>query len=181
MELVKLGIVEPVDVSKPTLWSSPLHRQLKSNNRYRCCGDFRSLNAKTILDSFPIPSLRNFTENIKGSTIFSKLDILKAYHHVNIAECDRPKTTVLTPWGAYQFRKMAMGLANARQSFQRYIQDVLKGIDGVYIYLDDILLFNKNEQEHKANLQKVLQRLHEADLTLSLDKCAFTTLYFGTF
>ena len=56
MELVKLGIVEPVDVSKPTLWSSPLHLQLKSNNRYRCCGDFRSLNKKTILDSFPIPS-----------------------------------------------------------------------------------------------------------------------------
>ena len=173
MELVELGIVEPVDLSQPTTWSSPLHLQPKSNGEYRCCGDFRLLNLRTHLDGFPLPSLRSFSDQLKGSQIFSKLGILKAYHHVDIHPSDRHKTAVLTPWGAYQFRKMAMGLSNAGASFQRYIEHVLKDIENVYIYLDDILLFNKNKQEHKQTLAKVLQRLADAGLTLALDKCSF--------
>ena len=172
-ELIELGIVEPVDLSQPTTWSSPLHLQLKSNGQYRPCGDFRLLNLRTVLDGFPLPSLRSFTDDIKGSRVFSKLDIMKAYHHVDIHPPDRHKTAVLTPWGAYQFRKMAMGLSNSAQSWQRYIQDVLKDIENCYIYLDDILLYSKNEEDHKATLTKILQRLDNAGLTLSLDKCSF--------
>ena len=101
------------------------------------------------------------------------MDILKAYHAVNINPSDRHKTAVLTPWGAFQFRKMAMGLSNSAQSFQRYIQHVLKDIPNVYVYLDDILLFNEDEQEHLKSVELVMQRLHKAGLTLALDKCSF--------
>ena len=108
MELVDFGIVEPVDVSKPTLWTSALHLQPKKCGGMRPCGDFRQLNARTQLDKYPLPHLQKFTHKLHGSRIFTKLDIKKAYHHVEIAKNHRHKTAVLTPWGCYQFKKMAI-------------------------------------------------------------------------
>ena len=116
MELLELGIIEPVDVSKPTLWSSALHLQPKASGGLRPCGDFRGLNNLTETDQFPLPHLQKFTHQLHGSKHFTKLDICKAYHHLEVAKEHRHKTTVLTPWGAYQFVKMPMGLKNASQS-----------------------------------------------------------------
>ena len=173
MELVEFGIVEPVDVSKPTLWTSALHLQPKKCGGMRPCGDFRQLNGKTQMDKYPLPHLQKFTHKLHGSSIFTKLDIKKAYHHVEIAEEHRHKTAVLTPWGCWQFKKMAMGLANASQSYQRYMDSVLQGLDNVYCYLDDVLIFAKSEAEHLQTVEKVFQRLSESGLTLALDKCQF--------
>ena len=161
MELVEFGIVEPVDVSKPTLWTSALHLQPKKCGGMRPCGDFRQLNGKTQMDKYPLPHLQKFTHKLHGSSIFTKLDIKKAYHHVEIAEEHRHKTAVLTPWGCWQFKKMAMGLANASQSYQRYMDSVLQGLDNVYCYLDDVLIFAKSEAEHLQTVEKVFQRLSE--------------------
>ena len=155
-ELIDLDIVEPVDLSQPTLWSSPLHLQLKPSGQYRPCGDFRALNQKTAHDSFPLPNLRSFSANLKGSRMFSKLDMTKAYHHIPINPSDRHKTTVLTPWGAYQFKMMAMGLSNASQSFQRYITFILRDIPNLFIYLDDVLVHAKDKAEHDKILKQVL-------------------------
>ena len=105
--------------------------------------------------------------------MFSKLDMTKAYHHIPINPSDRHKTTVLTPWGAYQFKMMAMGLSNASQSFQRYISFILKDIPNLFIYLDDVLLHAKDKQEHDKILKQVLKRLDDAGLTLAVDKCRF--------
>ena len=115
-ELVDLKIVEPVDLSQPTTWSSPLHLQLKANGKYRCCGDFRLLNLRTLLDTFPLPSLRAFSDDIKGSTIFSKVDLRKAFHQILIDPRDRHKTCVTTPWGLFNFKRLAMGMQNSAQS-----------------------------------------------------------------
>ena len=172
-ELVDLGIVEPVDVSKPTLWSSALHLQPKKCGNFRCCGDFRGLNERTELDNFPLPHLQKFTHQLHGSCFFTKLDICKAYHHLEVAKEHRHKTTVLTPWGAFQFVKMPMGLKNASQSYQRYMSSVLEGLDGVYCYLDDVLIHTKTEEEHRKLVEEVFKRLSEAGLSLSLDKCQF--------
>ena len=97
---------------------------------------------------------KNLPTYIKAQ-IFSKLDIKKAYHHVEIAKEHRHKTAVLTPWGCWQFKKMAMGLANASQSYQRYMDSVLQGLDGVYCYLDDVLIFARSEAEHIQIVEKV--------------------------
>ena len=77
--------------------------------------------------------LRNFTSAIKGAKIFSKLDLFKAFHLVPLNESSANKTVVLTPWGAYKFKRLAMGLRNSAQSFQRLMEHVLAGMKHIYI------------------------------------------------
>ena len=127
---------------KPTLWTTPLHLANKPCGGLRCCGDFRLLNQKTQLDQYPLPHIQKFTHELHGAKIFSKVDIKKAYHHVEVHPNDRHKTAVLTPWGCFQFVKMPMGLSNASQSYQRYMNAVLDGVKGVYcLYLYLYLYF----------------------------------------
>ena len=109
-ELVDLGIVQKVDPGTPVHWSSALHLQPKASGGWRPCGDFRDLNSLTELDSFPLPNLRHFTHRLKGSTHFSKVDLVKAFHQIRIAAKDQLKTAVKTPWGVYYFKRLAMGL-----------------------------------------------------------------------
>ena len=173
MELAKFGIIEPVDTSKPTLWTSALHLQSKPSGGLRPCGDFRQLNARTELDKYPLPHLQKWTHKLAGAKVFSKCDIRKAYHHIEVEKSHRHKTAVTTPWGVWQFVKMPMGLANASQSYQRYMNSLLQGVEGVYCYLDDLLLYSDNEESHLQIVDKVFKILSEAGLSLALDKCQF--------
>ena len=84
-ELINFGNVEPVDTSRPTLWTSALHLATKKCGGLRCCGDFKSLNAKTQMDKYPLPHLQKWTHKLHGSKYFTKLDIKKAYHHLEVA------------------------------------------------------------------------------------------------
>ena len=172
-ELVALNIVEPVEVSANCNWSNPLHLQPKASGGWRPCGDFRELNDKTELDKFPIPMLRDFTCKLKGSKVFSKVDMKLAFHKIDIEESCKHKTTTMTPWGAYQWRKLPMGLRNSAQTYQRWMSSILDGLDGVYCYLDDILVHSKTEKEHFEILEELFSRLNAAGLTLSLPKCKF--------
>ena len=95
------GIVEPVDTSKPTLWTSALHLQAKKCGGLRPCGDFRPLNSQIQLDRYPLPHLQKWTHKLHGAKHFTELDIKKAYHHLEVAKKDRHKTAVLTPWGCW--------------------------------------------------------------------------------
>ena len=134
-ELERLGIIERVDRSKPNNWVSPLHFALKPNGSLRPVGDFKVLNRKTVLDLFPLPNLRSFTQNIAGSKIFSKVDMTKAFHQIVIDKRDRHKCCITTPWGLYQFRRLAMGMQNSAQSFQRMVEDILKDLDNAFVYV----------------------------------------------
>ena len=100
-ELEKLGIIEKVDPSKPTNFVSPVHFAVKPDGSLRTVGDFRLLNQKTILDQYPLPNLKSWHSDIAGSKIFSKVDIVKAFHHLKIDKRDRWKTCIITPWGLY--------------------------------------------------------------------------------
>ena len=172
-ELVDLGIVEPIDVSKPCTWASALHLQAKPSGGWRVCGDFRQRNSKTELDKYPLPHIKKWTHKIRGATMFSKVDMKLAFHHIDLAPSHRHKTTTSTPWGAYQWKKLPMGLANSAQSYQRWMDSILAGLPGVYCYLDDCLIYSKTKQEHKATLKELFRRLEEAGLTLALKKCVF--------
>ena len=173
MQLLKLGIIERVDPSKPNHWSSALHLPGKSDGTLRPVGDYRLLNAKTILDLYPLPNLRSFTAKISGSTIFSKVDMTKAFHQILIHPDDRPKTCIATPWGLFNFRRLSMGLQNSAQSFQRLVDSVLAGVPNCFVYLDDILVFNDNMEDHLNTLETIFKRLNDAGLTLALSKCEF--------
>ena len=166
MDLLEKGIIERCQSN----WSSGLHLQPKPDGTYRPCGDFRQLNEKTLTDTYPIPHLRYFTAKLNGAKVFSKVDLTKAYHQIPIKKEDRHKTAITTPWGLFQFRRLAMGLCNAAQSFQKMIEDVLRDISGVFVYLDDILVYTQTEAEHERVLRELFSRLRDNGMAISPEK-----------
>ena len=92
----------------------------------------------------------------KGSSIFSKVDLVKAFHQIPLDPESQAKTTIVSPWGAWKFARLPMGLKNSAQSFQRLVDHVLMGIPKVFVYLDDILIHSESEKEHLQIVEQVL-------------------------
>jgi hypothetical protein len=108
-------------------WSSPLHLVPKDNGQdWRPCGDFRSLNSITVDDKYPIPNLRALTMSLNGKSIFTKLDLQRAYLQIPVAPQDIPKTAVCTPFGLFEFKYMPFGLKGAGATFQRFIDYLVR-------------------------------------------------------
>ncbi len=169
-DLLSKGIIRP-SVSE---FASPLHMVLKPNGEWRCCGDYRQLNAQTKPDRYPIPHIHDFTFNLEECTVFSKLDLVKAFYQIPVAEDDVAKTAVITLFGLFEFLRMPFGLRNAAQTFQRFIDQITRDLDFAYVYIDDILVASKSEEEHKQHLRTLLERLQMHGLTVNPAKCVFS-------
>jgi len=137
--------------------------------------DYRALNKLTIKNRYPLPKIDDLFDQLAGSYVFSSLDLAQGYHQIRISEEDVPKTAFRVPFGHYQFKVLSFGLTNAPATFQGVMNKIFERYLGkfVLVYLDDILVFSKNQEEHLEHLRKVLDILRKNKLYAKLTKCHF--------
>ena len=121
-------------------------------------------------DWYPLPHIQDFTRDLRGAKVFSKIDLVRAFHQMPLAEDAIPKTAVITPFGLFEFLKMPFGLCNAAQAFQRFMDLVVRGLEGVYVYIDDILVSSTTAEEHETQLRALFRRLNDHGLVVNPQK-----------
>jgi hypothetical protein len=147
----------------------------KKDGSLRLCVDYRSLNAITVKDKYPLPLIDNLIERLSQAKVFTALDLRGAYNLVRVREGDEWKTSFRTRYGQFEYLVMPFGLTNAPAVFQRLMNDVFRELldDFVVIYLDDLLIFSRSHEEHVKHVRKVLQILLNNDLYCKFSKCEF--------
>jgi len=145
----------------------------KADGTWRPCGDYRRLNMITEADHYPMPNIMDLTNNIGTARVFSKLDLLKGYFQVPVHPEDIPKTAITTPFGSYVFHYSTFGLRNSGATFQRMMDVIFGHLPFCAAYVDDILIYSDNHQDHVAHLGQVLHLLQENGLVVRPDKCVF--------
>lgn len=169
--MVEAGILEKVESSR---WATPIVPVLKKNGDVRICGDFSvTVNPALIVDEHPLPTIEELFMSMSGGTIFSKIDLKQAYLQLPVAESDREILTLSTHKGLFRCNRLIYGVASAPAIWQRTIENILQGIPGVAVFLDDIRIAGKDMEQHLNRLELVLKKLSEHNIRINLDKCAF--------
>lgn len=166
------------DVIEPSqsAWSSPVLLVPKKDGQYRFCVDYRRLNKVTKKDAYPLPYMSSILDKLRNAKYLSSLDIKSAYWQVSVAKESREYTAFTVPGrGLFQFKRMPFGLCNSPATFQRLIDRVL-GAElepHVFVYLDDVIVVTETFEKHLEILQEIFERIKNAGLTVSEEKCFF--------
>ena len=170
-------------------WASPIVIVPKKSSpgeppKRKLCVDFRKVNelqqqvisegkSKGQISIHPLPKIDEMYAKLKGAKVFSTIDLRSGYHHIALGKDSRAKTAFVTPFGKYKFLMVPFGLAQVSAYFQLLMNKVLEGLSYAMTYLDDIIIFNKNEVEHLGHLEEVFHRLRQAGLKMKHSKCDF--------
>ncbi|KAG7674175.1 hypothetical protein KSW81_006007 [Nannochloris sp. 'desiccata'] len=149
----------------------------KKDGTWRLCVDYRELNDLTVKLKYPLPRTDDLLDSIEGATVFSSLDAVQGYHQCRVRVDDVPKTAFRTQYGHYEYLVLPFGLTNAPAHFQKYMHHIFREANllgvTVLVYLDDILIFSKNLEEHAQHVRAVLEVLHKNKIQLAPHKCRF--------
>ncbi|GJT08727.1 putative reverse transcriptase domain-containing protein [Tanacetum coccineum] len=170
-ELSDKGFIRPS--SSP--WGAPVLFVKKKDGSFRMCIDYRELNKLTVKNRYPLPRIDDLFDQLQGSSIYSKIDLRSGYHQLRVREEDIPKTAFRTRYGHYEFQVMSFGLTNAPAVFMDLMNRVCKPyLDKfVIVFIDDILIYSKNKQEHAEHLKLILELLKKEQLYAKFSKCEF--------
>jgi hypothetical protein len=170
-DLLEKGFIRPS--SSP--WGCPAIFVKKKDQTLRMCVDYRPLNEVTIKNKYPLPWIDILYDQLTGARVFSKIDLRSGYHQIRIRPKDIPKTAFTTRYGLFEYLVMSFGLTNAPAHFTYLMNSVfMPELDKfVVVFIDDILIYSKNEEEHAQHLRIVLTRLREHQLYAQFSKCAF--------
>ena len=147
----------------------------KKDDTLRLCVDYRQLNKMTVKNKYPLPKVDDLFDQLKGASIFSNIDLRSGYHQLRIKDVDVHKTAFRTRYGHYEFLVMSFGLTNAPTAFMDLMNRVFQPYVNqfVMVFLDDILVYSKDQEDHDTHLQVVLETLKNEHLYAKLSKCEF--------
>jgi hypothetical protein len=170
-ELLEKGFIRPS--SSP--WGALVIFVLKKDGTKRLCVDYHALNEVTIKNKYPLPRIDDLFDQLHGACMFSKIDLRSGYHQLKIRECDIPKTAFILRYVMYEYMVMSLGLTNALAYFMYLMNKVfMEYLDKfVVVFIDDILVYSRSEEEHEEHLRLALQKLQEHRLYAKLSKCEF--------
>ncbi|GJZ12726.1 putative reverse transcriptase domain-containing protein, partial [Tanacetum coccineum] len=170
-EVSDKGFIRPSSLP----WGAPVLFVKKKDRSFRMCIDYRELNKLTVKNRYPLPRIDDLFDQLQGSSVYSKIDLRLGYHQLRVREEDIPKTAFRTRYGHYEFQVMPFGLTNAPAVFMDLMNRVCKPyLDKfVIVFIDDILLYSKNKQEHEEHLKLILELLKKEELYAKFSKCEF--------
>lgn len=175
-KMLKQGIIRPsASPWSSPLWVVPKKVDASGTKKWRVVVDYRKLNNITVGDAYPLPNIEDILDQLGHSKYFTTLDLASGYHQIPVKETDRQKTAFTTPSGQYEFTRMPFGLKTAPSVFQRLMNSVLSGLQGLqcFVYLDDIVIYASSLEQHSSKLKAIFDRLKLNNLKLQPDKCEF--------
>lgn len=169
--LVNSGVLKSIKSSE---WASPIVIVKKPTGQIRICADFKvSVNSQIEIDRYPIPRIEELFHKLQGGQYFSKIDLSEAYLQIELTDEAKKIMVINTPFGLYQYQRLPFGIASAPGIFQRLMDEVTASIPGCAVYLDDIIVTGKTNDEHICNLKEVFVRLDQYGLKCKREKCRF--------
>ncbi|WMV43384.1 hypothetical protein MTR67_036769 [Solanum verrucosum] len=170
-DLLDKGFIRP-SISP---WGALVLFVKKKDGSLRMCIDYKQLNKVTIKNKYPIPRIDDLFDQLQGASHFSKIDLRSGYHQLRVRDSDIPKTAFRTRYGYYEFVVMSFGLTNALVAFMDLMNRVFKQYLDLFVivFIDDILIYSRNEEEHASHLRVVLQTLKDHQLFAKFNKCEF--------
>jgi hypothetical protein len=148
--MLRQRIIQPS--KKP--WSSPIHLAPKKDGKNRLCRDYRALNNRIKPDRYAPRLLEDFTQNLQGTKIFSKIDLINSPESIE-------KTAIITRFRLFEYLFTSFGIRNASQTCQRFVDEITHELDFVFAYIDDFFVYSKNEEEQLKHLKILFERLNE--------------------
>nr|GEX03789.1 putative reverse transcriptase domain-containing protein [Tanacetum cinerariifolium] len=170
-ELSDKGFIRPI--SSP--WGAPVLFAKKKDGSFRMCIDYRELNKLTVKNRYPLPRIDDLFDQLQGSSVYSKINLRLGYHQLRVREEDIPKTVFRTRYGHYEFQLIPFGLTNAPVVFMDLMNRVCKPyLDKfVIVFIEDILIYSKDKEEHEEHLKLILKFLKKEELYAKFSKCEF--------